>query len=163
MAFHLGMKTNLAHIWPGERGKREFPFSEELLELAVLGKTWKDLKKAEQLSSSHIPLARQHHLCCLCSCWLCAAVLVMGVLPLLLELPLSAFRKTALILPPLKCFADLETPLSLCFSPLKDVALGLCCVPLSQGHLLPCVGSCCSLPRQSKGVCWAELGGAAVS
>lgn len=109
MAFRLGMKTDLAQIRPGERGKKEFPFSVEPLELAVLGKTWKDLKKAEQLSSSHIPLARQHCLCCLCSCWLCTAVLLMGVLPLLPELPLSAFRKTSLILPPPKCFASLET------------------------------------------------------
>lgn len=104
------MKTNLAQIWPGERGKGELLFSEELLELAVLAKSWKDLKKAEELSSSHIPLARQHLLCCLFCCELRGAVPVMWMLYLLLRLPLSALRRTALVLSPLKCLADLETP-----------------------------------------------------
>lgn len=46
------MKTSVAQIWPGEREKKELPFSEEPQELVVLAQTWKDLKKAEQLSSS---------------------------------------------------------------------------------------------------------------
>lgn len=155
------MKMNLAQIWPGERGKREFPFSEELLELAVLAKTWKDLTKTEPLSSSRIPLARQHLLCCRCCC--CCAVLYLWCeLYLLLGSP--GFGRTALILSPMKCLADLETspPSLYVFSFLKDAALGLCCTLLWRGHLLPCVGSHCSLPHENKGVCWAELGGAAV-
>lgn len=85
----------------------------------------------------------------------------MGVLPLLLELPLSAFRKTALILPPLKMLCQSRNIPQAFISPLLRMWLWVCAA-CSCGRDISCpawaaAALCPTKIRVDAGLSWEVL------